>query len=56
MDLAPIRMQLDKKMGNLKTRREKNKEMAQMRRRILQKKKRKEEYCDKRKGKVEMPI
>ena len=37
MDIAPIRIRRDKKMCNFKIRREKNKEMAQMRRRILKK-------------------
>ena len=37
MDQAPIRIGLDKKMGNFKIRRQKNKELAQMRMRILQK-------------------
>ena len=42
-------------MGNLKTRREKNKEMAQMRRRILQKDEKKN-IAVRGRGKVEMPI
>ena len=55
LDQAPIRIGLDKKMGNFKISRQKNKELAQMRRRILQKDEKKNIVVRGR-GKVEMPI